>query len=77
MTLLQEAARSSRSAASWRKILLLNRAALLRAWPRYFPRHNFSDLRPTLLKLLPPRGWDDHWSAAAREYHEERQQRAG
>ena len=63
-----------RSAVSWRKTLLLNRAALLRAWSAHFPLHDFNTLRliQPIAKLLPPPGWDEHWSASAREYHEER-----
>ena len=65
--------RSRRSATSWRKILLQNRAALLRVWPRYFPQHDFATLRPnqSIAKLLPPPGWDDHWAEAARAYRDE------
>jgi hypothetical protein len=33
------------NSVSWRKAILLNRSALLSAWPRYFPQHSFSDLR--------------------------------
>jgi hypothetical protein len=33
------------TSASWRKCLLLNRSALLSAWPRHFPRHDFATLR--------------------------------
>jgi hypothetical protein len=62
-----------RSAVSWRKAILLNRAALLRGWEIYFPSHDFHSLRliQPSAKLLPPAGWDEHWRAAAREYHEE------
>jgi hypothetical protein len=63
---------SERSRASWHRILLLNRAALLRAWAIYFPAHDFATLRMRNPKLLPPAGWDEHWSAAAREYHQEK-----
>jgi hypothetical protein len=65
-----------RSSVSWRKFLLLNRAALLRAWPAHFPLYDFSTLRlisPT--SLVPPAGWDEHWSASARKYHEERRRK--
>ena len=65
-----------RSAVSWRKTLLLNRAALLRVWPIYFPAHDFHSLRLlSPISLVPPPGWDEHWSASAREYHEERRRK--
>ena len=59
------------TAISWRKTLLLNRAALLRAWGVHFPSHDFINLR-CIQTTKPPRGWDEHWSRAAREYCEER-----
>jgi len=58
--------------AAWRRALLLNRAALLRAWPHAFSRHDFVTLRLVQPVNVPPRGWDESWSAAAREYHAER-----
>jgi hypothetical protein len=66
-----------RPAVSWRKTLLLNRAALLRAWAAHFPAHDFSTLRPfqPSAKLLPPPGWSEYWREAAREYHEERRRK--
>ncbi len=68
--------REGRSAISWRKVLLLNRNALLRAWPAHFPSHDFKTLRLlSPISLVPPPGWDEHWCAAAREYHEERRRK--
>jgi hypothetical protein len=66
----------------YRKQLLLRQSILATQWRWFFPQHDFRTLRllPSInLNLLPPLGWDEHWSAAAREYHEERQrkQRAG
>jgi hypothetical protein len=60
------------SGVSWRKCLLLNRSALLSAWPRYFPRHSFYDLH----LISRASSWDDPgWARAARSYHEERRKR--
>jgi hypothetical protein len=55
-----------------RKAILLNRSALISAWPRYFPHHNFSDLR--LISPNPADAyWDgDDWKRAALAYHQER-----
>jgi hypothetical protein len=65
-------ARVPNSVASWRKAILLNRSALLSAWPRHFPHHNFSDLR-----LISPNPADSYWDGeswrrAARSYHVDR-----
>jgi hypothetical protein len=59
-------------AVSWRKAILLNRSALLCAWPRHFPHHNFSDLR--LISSNPADSyWDGQsWKRAAQAYHQER-----
>jgi hypothetical protein len=38
----------ARVSVGWRKLLLLNRSVLRRAWQHHFPRHRFEDLR-----LLP------------------------
>jgi pyocin large subunit-like protein len=61
------------NSASWRKAILLNRSVLLSAWPRYFPRHSFSDLH--LIRSPNPADsyWDgEDWKRAARQYHQER-----
>ena len=56
---------------AWRKCLLLNRSALLTAWPRYFPKHDLMTLR----LIRSPLDWDEEaWARAAREYHRERRQ---
>jgi hypothetical protein len=62
------------SVVSWRKLVLLNRSALLSAWPRYFPQHSFSDLR--LISSNPADSyWEgEDWKRAARAYHQERRQ---
>jgi hypothetical protein len=61
------------SSASWRKTILLNRSALLSAWPQHFPRHDLMTLR--LIRL--PLGWDEEaWARAARAYHEDRKRSA-
>jgi hypothetical protein len=68
----------ARSSPNWRKIILLNRAALLRAWGAAFPSHCFITLRLPNGKHashLPPRGWDEHWTAAAHAYAEERRKK--
>ena len=65
--------RSRRSAVSWRKQLLVNRAALLQAWCVHFPMHDFAALRLARPRPLPPVGWDEHWAEAARAYREERE----
>jgi hypothetical protein len=55
--------------ANWRKAILLNRSALLAAWPRHFPQHDFVTLR----LVRSPLAWDDDaWARAARSYHEDR-----
>jgi hypothetical protein len=71
--LIVEAKTARSSTIGWRRLLLLQRAALLGLWPQYFPEHSFADLRRTqpTAKLLPPRGWDEHWAKAARAYREE------
>jgi hypothetical protein len=62
------------SSASWRKCLLLNRSALLSAWARYFPRHDFATLHLIRSSPDPIIPWpnEEAWSRAARAYHEER-----
>ena len=64
---------------SWRKTILLNRSALLSAWPRHFPRHDFVTLRymiPRDLKILIEEAWDaPSWKQAALDYHEEHRSR--
>jgi len=45
MMLHLTAAAACRSVIGWRKIVLLNRAVLLGEWDRYFPHHDFGDLR--------------------------------
>jgi hypothetical protein len=50
---------------SWRKALLLNRSALLSAWPRHFPQHDFLTLR----RIRP---WPEEWRESARQYHKDR-----
>jgi hypothetical protein len=65
------------SSASWRKAILLNRSALLSAWPRHFPTHDFHTLRLTRAdsEHIPNSHWDgESWKRAAREYHRERRQ---
>jgi hypothetical protein len=65
------------STASWRKILLLNRSALLAAWPRCFPQHSFIDLRLIPPSAVPP-GWDaEAWREAAQAYAAERKSKMG
>jgi hypothetical protein len=62
------------SRISWRKIVLQHRAAVLLAWRRHFPEHNFTDLRWNGLTKFP-RDWRrdaESWAAAARAYHRER-----
>jgi hypothetical protein len=62
------------SAVSWRKLVLLNRSALLSAWPQHFPNHSFADLR----LIRSPLDWDEEaWARAARAYHEERKRNPG
>jgi hypothetical protein len=57
------------TSASWRKTVLLNRSALLSAWPRHFPRHDFATLR----LIRSPLEWDEQaWARAARAYHADR-----
>jgi hypothetical protein len=62
------------SPPAWRKCLLLNRSALLSAWPRLFPQHDFMSLR--LVQAEPIISWENEeaWRRAAREYHRERKQ---
>jgi hypothetical protein len=66
------------SAASWRKAILLNRSALLSTWSRYFPQHNFANLR--LSRSLPdpiiPWPNEEAWAESARRYHQERKRSA-
>jgi hypothetical protein len=57
----------------WRKQLVHRRIALEIQWRQLFPRHSFSDLRLIRSPIAAPPGWDEGWSQAAREYHEERQ----
>jgi hypothetical protein len=58
---------------SWRKAILLNRSALLSAWPRHFPLHSFSDLRLIAPLNRADSYWDgDDWKRAAQAYHQER-----
>ena len=57
------------TSTSWRKTILLNRSALLTAWCRYFPQHDFATLR----LIRSPLDWDDEaWARAARSYHADR-----
>jgi hypothetical protein len=61
------------SAVSWRKLVLLNRSALLSAWPRHFPNHSFADLR----LIRSPLDWDEKaWAESARRYHADRRERS-
>jgi hypothetical protein len=61
------------NSVSWRKVILLNRSALLSAWPRHFPQHSFYDLH-----LIAPIDransyWDgESWKRAAEAYHADR-----
>jgi hypothetical protein len=63
-----------RSSSSWRKTILLNRSALLSAWPQHFPRHDLMTLR--LIRSPLDRAdsyWEgEDWKRAARSYHEDR-----
>ena len=62
------------SSASWRKAILLNCSALLSAWPRHFPAHDFHTRRLS----RSPLDWDEEaWARAARAYHEERKRSPG
>jgi hypothetical protein len=65
---------AARCAVSWRKILLLNRSALLSAWPRHFPRHDFTTLRLVRSWPDPITPWpnEEAWAESAREYHKNR-----
>ena len=61
------------AAVSWRKAILLNRSALLSAWPRHFPRHSFYDLH----LIAPLNRANSYWDGedrkrAAQAYHQER-----
>jgi hypothetical protein len=62
------------TSASWRKCLLLNRSALLTAWPQHFPRHDLMTLH--LVRSPLNRAdfyWEgEDWKRAARAYHEDR-----
>jgi hypothetical protein len=62
------------SNASWRKAILLNRTALLSAWPRHFPRHDFATLRLSRSWPDPIIPWpnEEAWAESARRYHEDR-----
>jgi hypothetical protein len=64
------------SSAPWRKCLLLNRSALLSAWDRYFPQHDFATLRLSRSSLdRADSYWEGGgWKRAARAYHQERRQ---
>jgi hypothetical protein len=62
------------SSASWRKCLLLNRSAMLSAWPQHFPRHDFHTLH---LSRSPLNRADSYWEGeswriAAQQYHADR-----
>jgi hypothetical protein len=58
---------------SWRKAVLLNRSALLSAWPRHFPAHDFHTLRPRSQPDGAESYWGgESWKRAARAYHEDR-----
>jgi hypothetical protein len=59
-----------------RKAVLLNRSALLAAWPRYFPRHDFLDLRFRSPPSHADSYWEgESWKQAAAAYHAERKLR--
>jgi hypothetical protein len=62
------------TSASWRKAILLNRSALIAAWPQHFPQHDFHTLR--LIRSPLDRAdsyWEgEDWKRAARAYHEDR-----
>jgi hypothetical protein len=58
------------ASVSWRKAILLNRSALLSAWPRHFPRHSFADLR--LINPADAYWAGESWSRAAQSYHADR-----
>jgi hypothetical protein len=58
----------------WRKQMIHRRIALEIQWRQLFPMHDFSTLRLRTPIAAPP-GWDEHWSAAAREYHDERRRK--
>jgi hypothetical protein len=66
------------SVASWRKCLLLNRSALISAFGRAFPVHDFQTLRLIrsswqTFQLESSPHWDgESWKRAARAYHEDR-----
>jgi hypothetical protein len=67
------------AAAHWRKCLLLNRSALLSAWPRHFPQHDF--VSPRMIRPPPSRAdtyWEgESWKRAAAAYHEARRANGG
>jgi Holliday junction resolvase len=65
---------ASMTSASWRKAILLNRSALLAAWPRHFPQHDFMSLRLVQAPLTRADSyWEgEDWKRAARAYHEDR-----
>jgi hypothetical protein len=58
---------------AWRKAILLNRSALLTAWPKHFPQHDLMTLR----LFRSPLDWDEEaWAESARRYHEDRKRSA-
>jgi hypothetical protein len=62
------------TAISLRKTILLHRSALLSAWPRHFPKHDFMTLR--LVQAAPIIPWANEaaWAESARNYHRDRKQ---
>jgi hypothetical protein len=65
------------SAASWRKSILLNRSAVISAFGRAFPRHDFATLRLTQANGKHVSHWDEAaWAESARRYHEDRKRSA-
>jgi hypothetical protein len=62
------------TSASWRKAILLNRSALMTAWSRHFPRHDFATLRLSRSPLDRAESYwkGEDWKRAARAYHEDR-----
>jgi hypothetical protein len=62
---------------AWRKCLLLNRSALLSAWPRHFPQHDFMSLRLVQAEPITPWANEEAWARAARAYHADRKSKNG
>jgi hypothetical protein len=62
----------SDDAMNLRKAMLLNRSALLAAWPRHFPEHEFLTLRPLQSWPSP----EEAWAESARAYHRDRKRNA-